>query len=182
MELAKYSSEKLNLWIVLSLGHELMHNMAGEPDKAAQHESQRKEFEQELGRRLSPNGRAGAGSEVAMNTKDFLFCLGKTESNDDPDIHLGDGGRALGRFQVHPDWVWTQCRRFGIQPALNETWDSFVTRLVTAFFDFYGGQMQDIEVAMYFHLGHRTLPTDNDWDVGYAERFQVFAADVARPH
>ena len=116
-----------------------------------------------------------------MTTADFLTCLAKTESNDDPNIHLGDGGRALGRFQVHPDWVWTQCQRFGIKPALNETWDSFITRLVIEFFNHYAVALDDLGVAMYFHLGHRALPTDADWDKGYAERFQGFAADVAHP-
>lgn len=117
-----------------------------------------------------------------MNIKDFLYCLGRTESNDNPSSPLGDGGRAAGRFQIHPDWMDTQTKRFGIRPQLNETWDSYFTRLVTAFWEFYSGQMTDIEVAMYFHLGHRTLPTADDWDKEYAERFQVFAADVARPH
>jgi hypothetical protein len=116
-----------------------------------------------------------------MNTDDFLTCLAETESGDHPDVHLGDAGRAFGRWQVHPDWVWTQCRRFGIQPTLNETWDSFIRRLVTAFFEHYIQTMDESEVAMYFHLGHHTLPTDTDWDAGYAERFQGFAADFAHP-
>jgi hypothetical protein len=115
-----------------------------------------------------------------MNTQDFLWCLGKTESKDNPNAPLGDHGRALGRFQVHPDWVDTQEKRFGIRPALNETWDSFATRLVIAFFEHYSQSMTDIEVAMYFHMGHRVVSTDNDWDAGYAERFQVYAAEKTR--
>ncbi len=116
-----------------------------------------------------------------MTTEQFLTCLAKTESNDNPNAPLGDHGRALGRFQTHPDWVWTQCKRFGIQPTLNETWDSFITRLVIAFFEHYIQTMDEMEVAMYFHLGHHTKPTDADWDSGYAERFQGFAADFAHP-
>ena len=117
-----------------------------------------------------------------MNIQDFLWCLGRTESNDNPNSPLGDGGRAAGRFQIHPDWMDTQEKRFGLRPELNETWDSLFTRLVTAFFEHYGAQMSDVEVAMYFHIGHRVLPTDRDWDAKYAERFQVFAADMARSH
>lgn len=113
-----------------------------------------------------------------MTTLDFLYCLGMTESNDDPNAHLGDGGRALGRFQTHPDWIWTQCKRFGLQPALNETWDSFITRLVTAFYNHYIDSMEAIEVAMYFHMGHHVRQTDADWDQGYADRFQEYAANV----
>ena len=117
-----------------------------------------------------------------MNTTDFIYCLAMTESKNDPFVHLGDGGRALGRFQVHPDWVWTQCSRFGMKPELNETWDAFVTRLVVAFFNHYALSMDDLGVAMYFHLGHRTDPTAPDWDAPYAERFQTYAADMSRPH
>ncbi len=115
-----------------------------------------------------------------MTTQEFLHCLAMTESNDNPNAHLGDAGRALGRWQVHPDWIHTQEIRFGLQPALNETWDSFITRLVTAFFDHYIQSMGEQEVAMYFHLGHRTLPTGADWDAAYAERFQGFAAEFTR--
>jgi hypothetical protein len=115
-----------------------------------------------------------------VNTADFLVCLGKTESHDNPNAPLGDAGRALGRFQVHPDWVHTQEVAFGLQPIVNETWDSFITRLVTAFFNRHVKDMDEIEVAMYFHLGHHTLPTDADWDAHYAERFQTFAADFER--
>jgi hypothetical protein len=113
-----------------------------------------------------------------MTTEQFLACLAETETNDNPRA-WGDNGRAIGRFQVHPDWVHTQEVRFGLQPVLNETWDSFITRLVTKFFELHIGTMDEQEVAMYFHLGHRTLPTDADWDTHYAERFQGFAADYA---
>jgi hypothetical protein len=116
-----------------------------------------------------------------MTTAEFLKVLGETESGDNPNAHLADAGRALGRFQIHPDWMDTQEKRFGIRPLLNETWDAFLTRLVTAFFNHYVQDMEDVEVAMYFHLGHRATPTDADWDKGYAERFQTFAADVAHP-
>jgi hypothetical protein len=115
-----------------------------------------------------------------MTTKDFLYCLGMTESRDDPNAPLGDGGRALGRFQIHPDWMDTQEKRFGIRPELNEPWDSFMTRLVTAFYEHYVITMEAIDVAMYFHEGHRVLQGTADWDTGYAERFQTYAANVSR--
>jgi len=119
---------------------------------------------------------------VALKIQDFLHCLAMTESNDDPDAPLRDGGRALGRFQIHPDAMDTMEKRFGIRPALNETWDSFLTRLVTAFVGFYQGQMSDIEVAMYFHLGHHARPTDDDWDKEYQQRFEIFVAEIGRAH
>ena len=109
-----------------------------------------------------------------MTTQEFLYCLGRTESNNDPNVALGDGGRALGRFQVHPDWAWGYARRFGVQPALNETWDSFITRIVVAFYDHFCGGMPALEVAMYFHVGHPVRPGDKDWDGDYAARFSGF--------
>ena len=126
-----------------------------------------------------------------MKTEDLVHCLAKTETNDMPVILLprglgeasllGDGGRAIGRWQLHPDWMHTQEVRFGLQPKLNERHDDYHYRLVFAFVDHYLGTMDDLGVAMYFHLGHRALPTDADWDQKYAERFQTFAADVAHP-
>ena len=119
-----------------------------------------------------------------MTTEQFLHCLALTETGDIPVIELphnrqaallGDAGRAIGRFQVHPDWIHTQEVAFGLQPIVNETWDSFVTRLVISFFNRHIQSMTEQEVAMYFHLGHHALPTDADWDAGYAERFQGFA-------
>lgn len=116
-----------------------------------------------------------------MTAAEFLKVLGETESGDNPNARLGDNGRALGRFQVHPDWVWTQCRRFGLQPALDETWDSFITRLVIEFFNHNVSLMDDLSVAMYFHIGHHVAPTETAWDGPYAERFQTFAANIAHP-
>lgn len=110
-----------------------------------------------------------------MNTDKFIFCLAMTESHDNPNAQLGDNGRALGRFQVHPDWVWTQCKRFGIQPTLNETWDSFITRLVTAFYNHYAISMSPVDIAMYFHIGHVVTIDSPDWDKGYATRFNGYA-------
>jgi hypothetical protein len=120
------------------------------------------------------------GVKLAMTTKDFLYCLGSTESRDDPNAPLGDGGRALGRFQWHPDAVWTNCRRFGIQPTLNEPWDSFLTRIVVAFYEHFIPSMEADEVAMYFHMGHRVQRTDTDWDAGYQQRFQGYAAEISK--
>lgn len=112
-----------------------------------------------------------------MTPANFAHAIAIVESNDNPNAPLGDAGRALGRYQVHPDWVWTQCRRFTLAPFLNETWDAFIVRLVQAFYVGYSGTMPDVEVAMYFHLGHHAHPSDGDWDQEYASRF-VAASDA----
>lgn len=111
-----------------------------------------------------------------VNAAQFAHTIAVIESNDNPNAPLGDAGRALGRYQVHPDWVWTQCRRLVTAPILNETWDSFIVRLVEGFYQLYSPAMPDVEVAMFFHLGHHAHPTDGDWDTHYAARFNAAAS------
>ena len=111
-----------------------------------------------------------------MTAAQFAEAIGQVESGNNPNAPLGDAGRALGRYQCHPDWIWTQCRHFTLAPFLNETWDAFVTRLVEAFYVAYSPFMSDVEVAMYFHMGHRVHPTDGDWDRDYANRFSAAAS------
>jgi hypothetical protein len=110
-----------------------------------------------------------------MTVSQFLAVLAHTESKSNPNAPLGDDGRALGRWQVHPDWVWSTARRFSLQPLLNESWDRFVERLVTAFYKEHSQYLSDIEVAMFFHLGHLESPDQSGWDKGYAERFEEYA-------
>src|ERR1019366_10578033 len=97
------------------------------------------------------------------------------ESDGDPDAPLGDGGRAAGRFQIHPDWEYEWSDRLKIRPKLNERRDSFYSRLVQAFFQFpFHLKLLPVEVAMTFHKGHivrQTSPLPADWDAGYAARW-----------
>jgi len=115
-----------------------------------------------------------------MTTEQFIWCLSMTESHNNPDSKLGDSGRAEGRFQIHPDWMDTQMRKFAIRPALNETWNTFFTRLVTAFYNWEIRNMDAVHCAMYFHMGHPTNQTNEDWDKEYADRFVDFAAQVIK--
>lgn len=109
-----------------------------------------------------------------MTPQQFSTALGLTESNGNPNSPLGDHGRALGRFQVHPDWVFDWSNRLGIVPKLSETWDSFVERMVQAFYTHHvGGTLSDVEIAMAFHIGHLVHNYDPDWDSAYADRFTL---------
>ena len=103
----------------------------------------------------------------------FLDALAMTESGEDAKA-WGDNGRAVGRFQVHPDWLWTWAKHYGLQPNLDETWDSFITRVVIAFATDHLSYLSQVEVAMYFHLGHKTIPAHYDWDADYAKRFRQY--------
>lgn len=111
-----------------------------------------------------------------MTLEKFLHTLAMTESNNNADVELGDGGRALGRFQVHPDWVFTQSKKFKKEPNLNETWDSFITRLVSAFFNQFQ-LLRPVYIAMHFHLGHASFEWSDDWDKEYAARFLKFSGN-----
>lgn len=107
-----------------------------------------------------------------VSVDQFLKALAVTESADDPEA-WGDAGRAMGRWQVHPDRLWSEARLRELEPHLGETWDQFVACVLRAVFaKFIGFGRADV-VAMYWHVGHLVHPTDPDWDQKYAERFGV---------
>jgi hypothetical protein len=90
----------------------------------------------------------------------------------------GDGGRAMGRWQVHPDRLWFEARRFDLEPKLGETWDSFVARVLQAIVHVAMQTQLPLNIAMYWHLGHWTYPDKPDWDSKYAARFVAALARV----
>lgn len=107
-----------------------------------------------------------------MDFATFVHKLAVTESGDNPNIKLGDEGRALGRWQCHPDRAWDEAHRYGIAPHLGETWDSFIHRVLAAMYEARTKQGHSPTViAMYWHVGHFTMPGDGDWDHDYAARF-----------
>lgn len=111
-----------------------------------------------------------------MTPIDFATAIGIVESNGNPNSPLGDDGRALGRFQVHPDELWGWATRLTLYPHLSETWDSFVDRVVQRFYTFHVAQsLTPVQIAMCWHLGHISRESDPDWDSGYAARFAAAA-------
>jgi hypothetical protein len=110
-----------------------------------------------------------------LTVEEWIDALGKTESNSAPNAPLGDGGRAMGRWQVHPDWLWGWASHYGILPKLSETWDEFVRRILERFAYDHLGWLGDVRSAMYFHIGHIAKETDPSWDKDYAKRFSNFA-------
>ena len=113
-----------------------------------------------------------------LTPEQFARALALTESNDNPEA-WGDAGRAMGRWQVHPDWVWTWAKHYGLEPPLNATWDSFVRSVVAAFANDHLRNMLPDGVAMYFHLGHPNGLERGDWDDDYAQRFEACGYRVA---
>lgn len=114
------------------------------------------------------------GTANPMDFATFAFKLAQVESANNPDAKLGDGGRALGRWQTHPDRLCDEAHHYGITPHLGETWDSLVRRVLDALFVARTQQGHSpITIAMYWHVGHFTLPGDGDWDAEYATRFDA---------
>ena len=107
-----------------------------------------------------------------VTVEEFLKALAVVESSDDPEA-WGDGGRAMGRWQVHPDRLWQESHLGLIFPMLGETWDQLVARVLRRICQFYLDKTSPGEIAMYWHVGHWTKPTDSTWDAKYAARFEA---------
>jgi hypothetical protein len=106
-----------------------------------------------------------------MTTVDqWLKALAVVESADNPEA-WGDAGRAMGRWQVHPDRLWSEMHAATIKPKLGETWDQLVGRVLRTFYTKWGEKIGPITLAMYWHVGHICAPADDDWDLKYAARF-----------
>ena len=117
---------------------------------------------------------------VSVTPLAFATAIGLVESNGNPNSKLGDDGRALGRFQVHPDECWGWAKRLSLAPQLSETWDSFVERIVEGFYSFHTDQgLTAIQTAMTWHIGHIVREESPDWDLGYASRFVDAARTLA---
>ena len=109
--------------------------------------------------------------ESAPTVEEIARALAIVESNDNSNVPLGDGGRALGRWQVHPDRLFDEAKRFELTPHLGETWDSFVGRVLRAMIAHELQNWTPIEVAMFWHLGHRLHEGEGDWDHAYGDKF-----------
>ena len=124
------------------------------------------------------------GEKSMMTPQQFAQALRMTESLGNPRA-WGDADEALTSYQVHPAWLWDRIDRFHLEPAVTETWESWIGRYVEAFYDSYWPLMSEVQIAMFFHRGHPVEVADRDWDVPYAARFAKFAriatgqADVA---
>lgn len=113
-----------------------------------------------------------------MTTVDqFLKALAVVESSDDPEA-WGDGGRAMGRWQVHPDRLWSELHRNTITPQLEETWDQLTSRVLRSIWSKYRFDLEPAQIAMYWHLGHFTDDHKPDWDAKYAARFGAALANA----
>lgn len=113
-----------------------------------------------------------------MTTVDqFLKALAVTESNDDPEA-WGDGGQAMGRWQVHPARLWQEMHTYTLTPTLTETWDQLIARVLRAMYARLTPQYDAVGIAMYWHLGHFGDSATHDWDLKYQARFNAALANA----
>lgn len=113
-----------------------------------------------------------------MTTVDqFLKALAVVESHDNWGA-WGDAGKAMGRWQVPPDRLWFEAKRFDLEPVLEETWDQFVARVLRAMFHVGMQTSLPLNIAMYWHVGHWTYPDKPGWDAKYAARFSAALANA----
>lgn len=115
-----------------------------------------------------------------MTPANFAKAIAVVESGDRSNPPLGDDGRALGRYQMHPDWLWEWATNLKTVPALSETWDAYFTRLIQQYFGYRTGQgLTAIQAAVSFHVGHIVREDDPTWDAQYASDFTDAARGLA---
>ena len=103
----------------------------------------------------------------------FLNALAMTESNDDTKA-WGDEGLAVGRFQMHPAFVWD----YGPDTVgVVWSWDHVFRETLRNFLaerePIHNGDA--VHIVMEFHLGVSAV-SKGQWDKAYAERFARFYA------
>lgn len=104
-----------------------------------------------------------------ITPEQFASALAEVESGGNWQA-WGDEGRAMGRWQVHPAWLWGWAKRYQLEPTVGESWDSFVMAVVVAFArDHFEQGFTPYSLAQYFHLGHARR---RDYDPAYAARFK----------
>lgn len=104
----------------------------------------------------------------------WSHALALTESGDDPNAPLGDGGRAAGRWQQHPTFYerWAPKIAFGTEP----TWDEQFAAALRAFYaQAVARDVDDVDAACGFNLHGAPVPGSAALDPEYAARFRAKA-------
>jgi len=110
-----------------------------------------------------------------MTASQFGFALYMTESQGNHEA-WGDGGCAVGLYQVHAAWLFEHANKYHVAPLVDERFNDWVARVVSAFYSDWSRTLPQLEVAMFFHRGHQVPPASDEWDGEYANRFARYAA------
>lgn len=111
---------------------------------------------------------------MILSFQDFAHALALTESDDDPNAPLGDGGRAAGRWQQHPTFYerWAPKIPYGTEP----TWDARFEAALLAFYDqAVAHDIDDVDAACGFNLHGAPIAGSAAQDPDYAARFRARA-------
>ncbi len=106
-----------------------------------------------------------------MGVFEFVEIVGLTESGGDVEAWGDRNGkgqpRAMGRFQVWPEWV----EQFRVPVVLGESWDEWVARMLAYFFYNARDKLEPLDIAMWFHKGHKVARDSDKWDRQYEKNF-----------
>lgn len=105
-----------------------------------------------------------------MDYQKWSYALAMTESTNNPHA-WGDSGQAVGRWQMHPAFVW----QYGPDDVgLSETWNDVCAQALQAFFNERSARTPDaVRLAMEFHLGVEGV-AKGQWDAAYENRFKIY--------
>lgn len=118
-----------------------------------------------------------------MTPKQFTDALALTESNGNVRAWGDDSdGRhaplAMGRWQIHPAFLWDITDDDSCMPHELESWDTWVERLIQRWAAPKLKAIEAVYVAEHYHLGHAAHNGSPDWDDQYAQRFLTFAKQI----
>jgi hypothetical protein len=111
---------------------------------------------------------------MQLNFADWSHALALVESRDNPNVALGDNGRAAGRWQIHPSFydTWREPVPFGQEP----TWDDMFSLALKKFYDkAVADGIDDADAAVGFHLHGAPRAGSAAEDPAYAQAFRQAA-------
>jgi hypothetical protein len=107
-----------------------------------------------------------------MNDEDlFIRAIARVESSDDPNVRLGDNGRAAGRYQQHPTFYasW-QPTTAELQTMHEPTWDQCYELALRKFWRKRPVDKAFADVAVAYHLHGQHVYSGDDQT--YRQRFE----------
>jgi hypothetical protein len=108
---------------------------------------------------------------MQLNFADWSRALALVESSDNPNVALGDDGKAAGRWQMHPSFYeqWAVPIPHGTEP----TWDERFQAALEHFYKFaVADGIDDTDAAVGFHLHGAPVAGSAAQDPGYAQEFR----------
>ena len=113
---------------------------------------------------------------MILSFEDFDHALSLTESGDNPNAPLGDGGRAAFRRQMHPVFYEDPRWAVPIPHGTDPTWDETCEWRLRRFWEWaVAHDIDDLDAACGFNLHGAPIAGSAAQDPAYAERFRKAA-------